>query len=405
LESPTKTRDMVAASSLTMSIAFHLQSSDGAARAGMLTTRHGTVPTPAFIPVATQGSVKTVTPQELRDLGATILLGNTYHLCLRPGAELVRKMGGLGAFMGWDGPLLTDSGGFQAYSLANNVRVSSQGLDFQSHVDGSRLIFTPEAVVQYQEALGADMVMPLDLCLAYTQDKSVARQAMERTHSWMEICLRSQTRNDQALFGIVQGGIFPDLREESAAYITSLAMPGYAIGGLAVGEPKETMYDLAAHTAALLPKDKPRYLMGVGSPEDLVRCVALGIDLFDCALPTRVARNGALFTHTGRVNIDAPAFRGERGPVEDGCDCYACCHFTAGYIHHLFRAHELLGLRLATIHNLRFVVRLMEEMRVAVLQGTFQAFASHFLASYRPANEEARQKNRERRLASLGRQG
>ncbi len=400
-----KPQDIGAASSLTMSIAFHLQSTDGTARAGMLTTPHGAVPTPAFIPVATQGSVKTMTPQELHDIGATILLGNTYHLYLRPGAELVREMGGLGTFMGWDGPLLTDSGGFQAYSLAHNVRVSSRGLEFQSHIDGSRHLFTPEAVVHYQEALGADIIMPLDHCLAYTQDKSAARQAMERTHSWVEICLRSQTRKEQALFGIVQGGIFPDLREESAAYITSLAMPGYAIGGLAVGEPKETMYDLVAHTAALLPKDKPRYLMGVGSPEDLVRCVALGIDLFDCALPTRVARNGALFTHSGRVNIDTAAFRGERGPVEDGCDCYACHHFTSGYIHHLFRAHELLGLRLATIHNLRFVVRLMEEMRAAVLQGTFQTFASRFLESYRPANEEARQENRERWLASLERQG
>ncbi|MDO8750852.1 MAG: tRNA guanosine(34) transglycosylase Tgt [Dehalococcoidia bacterium] len=388
-----------------MSTTFHLQGADGAARAGVLTTPHGAVPTPAFIPVATQGSVKTVTPQELRDLGATIVLGNTYHLYLRPGVELVREMGGLGAFMGWDGPLLTDSGGFQAYSLGRNVRISSQGVEFQSHIDGSRHLFTPEEVVRYQEALGADIIMPLDHCLAYTQDKAAARQAMERTHAWLERSLYPHTRKDQALFGIVQGGVFPDLREESAAFITSLDMPGYAIGGLAVGEPKETMYDLAAHTAAMLPKDKIRYLMGVGSPEDLVRCVAVGVDMFDCALPTRVARNGALFTHAGRVNIDAANFRGARGPVEDGCDCYACRHFTAGYIHHLFRSRELLGLRLATIHNLRFVVRLMERMRAAVVAGTFETFASRFLESYRPADEEARQEQRERWLASREREG
>ena len=383
----------------TMSIAFQLEATDRIARAGVLRTPHGTVPTPAFMPLATQGSVKTVTPQELRDLGATIVLGNTYHLYLRPGVELVREMGGLGAFMAWDGPTLTDSGGFQAYSLGGRVRVSQQGLRFQSHIDGSSHLFTPEVVMSYQEALGADIIMALDHCLAYTQDKDAARQAMERTHRWAERC-RHAHQGAQALFGIVQGGVFQDLREESAAYITSLDMPGYAIGGLAVGEPKETMYSVAAHTAALLPQDHPRYLMGVGSPEDLVQCVAVGVDLFDCALPTRVARNGALFTRSGRVNIDRASFRGKRGPVEDGCDCYACQHFTAGYLHHLFRARELLGLRLATIHNLRFIVRLMEQMRSAVLSSTFEAFARDFLESYQPANEEARLDQRQKWLAS-----
>ncbi len=404
-----------------MSITFQLQATDGAARAGLLTTPPGTVPTPAFIPVATQGSVKTVTPQELRDLGATIVLGNTYHLYLRPGPELIQQMGGLGAFMGWNGPTITDSGGFQAYSLGKNVRINSQGLEFQSHIDGGRHLFTPEDVIRYQESLGADIIMPLDHCLAYTSKKDAARQAMERTHQWALQCLHAHQEKEQApsaspslrsglrlgasLFGIVQGGVFPDLREESAAYITSLDMPGYAIGGLAVGEPKETMYSVAAHTAALLPQDRPRYLMGVGSPEDLVQCVALGMDLFDCALPTRVARNGALFTGQGRVNIDAAVFRGKPGPVENECDCYTCSHFSAGYLHHLFRSRELLGLRLATIHNLRLIMRLMEQMRAAVLHGTFQAFARRFLESYHPTNEDARQEQRERWLASRQKDG
>ena len=383
----------------TMSIAFQLEATDGIARAGLLRTPHGPVPTPAFMPLATQGSVKTVTPQELRDLGATIVLGNTYHLYLRPGVELVRGMGGLGAFMAWDGPTLTDSGGFQAYSLGGRVRVSQQGLRFQSHIDGSSHMFTPEEVVAHQEALGADIIMALDHCLAYTQDKAAARQAMERTHQWAEQC-RHAHQEGQALFGIVQGGIFQDLREESAAFITGLDLPGYAIGGLAVGEPKATMYPLVAHTAALLPRDRPRYLMGVGSPEDLVQCVARGVDMFDCALPTRVARNGALFSRSGRINIDGASFKGKRGPLEDVCDCYTCQHFTAGYLHHLFRAGELLGLRLATIHNLRFIVRLMEQMRSAVLSLSFEAFARDFLESYQPADEEARLAQQQKWLAS-----
>ena len=392
----------------TMSITFELQATDGAARAGVLLTPHGTVPTPAFIPLATQGSVKTVTPQELRDLGANIVLGNTYHLYLRPGVDVVREMGGLSAFMNWHGPVLTDSGGFQAYSLGRRVHISDPGLRFQSHIDGSYHLFTPEKMGAYQEALGADIVMALDQCPAYTQDKSAVREAMERTHRWAERCRQAHHQkgqapsasSGQALFGIVQGGVFPDLREESAAFITSLELPGYAIGGLGVGEPKATMYPLVAHTAALLPRDRPRYLMGVGSPEDLVECVALGVDLFDCALPTRVARNGALFTRSGRVNINGSRFRGERGPVEEGCDCYTCQGFSAGYLHHLFHAGELLGLRLATIHNLRFIVRLMEDMRQAITSGTFDAFAQGFLKEYQPVDEEVRMGQREKWLAS-----
>ena len=239
-------------------------------------------------------------------------------------------------------------------------------------------MFTPKKVIDYQERLGADIIMSLDQCLAYTDDKDAVRDAMERTHRWAEICREAHSRDDQALFGIVQGGVFEDLREESASYIKGLDFPGYAIGGLAVGEPKSIMYPLVEHTAGLLPEDKPRYLMGVGSPEDLVHCVARGVDMFDCALPTRVARNGALFTRRGRLDIRSAAFRGSESPVEDGCDCYTCTHFTAGYLHHLFKAKELLGLRLATIHNLRFVVRLMADMRAAIAGGSFDLLAREF---------------------------
>ena len=383
---------------------FELDSVDGAARAGVLHTPHGPVQTPVFMPVATQGSVKTVTPQELRSLGATLLLGNTYHLYLHD-IETVRDLGGLGRFMGWDGPTLTDSGGFQVYSLSGRAKITDDGVEFRSHIDGSRHLFTPKKVIDYQERLGADIIMSLDQCLAYTDDKDAVRDAIERTHRWAEICREAHSRDDQALFGIVQGGVFEDLREESASYIKGLDFPGYAIGGLAVGEPKSIMYPLVEHTAGLLPEDKPRYLMGVGSPEDLVHCVARGVDMFDCALPTRVARNGALFTGRGRLDIRSAVFRGSGSPVEDGCDCYTCTHFTAGYLHHLFKAKELLGLRLATIHNLRFVVRLMADMRAAIERGGFDLFAREFLDAYRPADETARLEQSRNRLASWSRGG
>ena len=379
-----------------MPITFDIHATDGAARAGTLSTPHGAIPTPAFVPVATQASVKTVTPQELRDLGATVVLGNAYHLYLRPGVELVREMGGLAAFMGWDGPTITDSGGFQAYSMATRVKIDDSGLRFRSHIDGSSHLFTPQTAIAYQEALGADVIMALDQCLEYTQDKDAVRDAMERTHRWAPLCKEAHRRDDQALFGIVQGGVFPDLRERSAAFITGLDFQGYAIGGMEVGEPKATMYPLVGQTAALLPADRPRHLLGVGSPEDLVECVGRGIDLFDCAMPTRVARNAALYTRSGRINVDAARYRGMDSAVEDGCDCYTCQRFTAGYLHHLFRAGELLASRLATIHNLRFVARLMEEMRQAIQEANFETYARAFLASYRPADEGVRREQRQR---------
>ena len=384
-------------------LTFDLTATCGKARAGVLHTPHGDVPTPVFLPVATQGSVKTVTPQELRHLGATILLGNTYHLYLRPGVQVVREMGGLARFMGWDGPTLTDSGGFQAYSLDSRVRITSSGLEFRSHIDGSQHRFTPENAMVYQETLGADIVMALDQCIAYTEDKEVARVAMHRTHRWLAGCREAHTDADQALFGIVQGGVFRDLRQESAAYVAAFDLPGYAIGGLEVGESKETMYSVAEYTVGLLPTQRPRHLLGVGSPEELVECVGRGIDMFDCAMPTRVARNAALYTRAGRVNIDAATYRGRHGPVEEGCDCYTCGSFSVGYLHHLFRSGELLALRLATLHNLRFVMRLMEEMRVAIIDGSFSQCAEEFLAYYQPTSEDVRMAQREKWLAARNR--
>jgi queuine tRNA-ribosyltransferase len=360
------------------------------ARAGILTTPHGLVPTPVFIPVASQGTVKTLTPDDLKAIGVGIILSNTYHLYLRPGVEMIRQSGGLHRFMSWDGPLITDSGGFQIFSLAHMSRISDDGVLFRSHIDGSEHFLTPESVVKIQQELGADIIMPLDQCPPYSDDFQVIRQAMERTHLWAQRCRVMQQKQEQALFGIIQGGTFAQLRRESVEFITSLDFPGYAIGGLSVGEPKSLTYNTIEKTVPLLPGDKPRYLMGIGSPEDLVECVARGIDMFDSALPTRVARNGALFTREGRQNIRNAEFKNWARPIDEQCDCYTCKNFTAAYLHHLFKCEELLVYRLATIHNLRFVSKLMEEIRRSILEDTFTVFRDSFLANYQPTDEEAR---------------
>ena len=375
---------------------FSLKATDGDARAGVIQTAHGRVNTPAFMPVATQGSVKGVTPQELRDLGAEIILGNTYHLYLRPGIEVVEDAGGLHEFMGWQGPILTDSGGFQAFSLGAMARLTDDEVVFRSHLDGSLHRFTPKDAVAYQERLGVDVMMCLDQCVAADGSERDVREAMERTHRWAARCREAWRSESQALFSIVQGGISEEMRRESAEFITGLDFPGYAVGGLAVGETKSEMYEMVSFTGELLPSDKPRYLMGVGSPEDLVEGVARGMDMFDCALPTRVARNGALFTPEGRINVVAARYRRERGPIQDGCDCLACAECSIGYVNHLFRAKELLGLRLASIHNLRFVQRLMAEMRRRIVAGDFAAFAEDFLVRYRPTDETARMAQKRR---------
>jgi len=360
------------------------------ARAGELVTPHGAVPTPIFMPVGSQGSVKTLTPGEVRDTGMSMVLANTYHLYLRPGISVVEKAGGLHKFMVWDGPILTDSGGYQVFSLAGLRRVSDEGVVFRSPIDGSEHTFTPELAVQYQESLGADIIMVFDECSAADSSRARVEQALQRTHRWAERCLKAQRRKDQALYGIVQGGVFSELRRRSVEFLTSLDFPGYAIGGLSVGEPKQSTYDVAGETAALLPEDKPRYLMGVGSPEDLVECVSRGIDVFDSALPTRVARNGALYTPSGRVNILNAGFSEMLQPIDATCGCYNCRTFSAAYLHHLFKARELLAYRLATIHNLTFISNLIRRMRETILDGTFNSFRDDFLANYQTTDEVTR---------------
>lgn len=375
----------------------------GIARAGTVQTPHGAIQTPVFMPVGTQASVKSVSPDELKAVRAQIILANTYHLYLRPGAELIEKFGGLHSFMAWDRPVLTDSGGFQVFSLSHNNKIDDEGVTFKSHLDGSTHRFTPEMVMRVEGQLGADIIMVLDECTPYPSSHEYNRKALNRTHAWAARCLQAHTRADQALFGIVQGSTYIDLRRESARTLAALDFPGYGIGGLSVGEPKEEMHHALEETTPLLPDNKPRYLMGVGSPEDLVECVARGIDMFDCVLPTRVARNGALLTSDGRVPIKSPRFASIQEPIEPDCDCYTCQHFTLGYLHHLFRAKELLAYRLNSIHNLRFMTRTVEEIRAAILAGTFNMYRDEFLARYQTSNRDVAIQQRELWLEAHGR--
>jgi queuine tRNA-ribosyltransferase len=365
------------------------------ARAGVFTTPHGAIPMPAFAPVGTQATVKAVSPDELEELGASIVLGNTYHLYLRPGTDVIARLGGLHRFMDWPHPLLTDSGGYQVFSLASLREVREDGVIFRSHIDGSEHYFTPESVIEAQEHLGADIIMCFDEC-ASPLDRDYSQEAMERTHRWAARCQVAQTREDQALFAIVQGGVFPALREQSARFLRDLDFPGYAVGGLSVGETKEQMHEVLDIVTPLLPEDRPRYLMGVGAPEDLFEGVSRGIDLFDCVLPTRMARNGGLLTRSGRINIRNAQFADDPAPIEEGCDCYTCRHFSRAYVRHLLRAREILGLRLATLHNLSFVLRLMQEIRASILEGTFSSFKDGFLRQYHVVPEEVRLAERAR---------
>ena len=385
---------------------FRLHQTDGPARAGEIRTPHGSAATPLFMPVATQATVKGLTPEEVAGVGGQVVLSNAYHLYLRPGVQTVNSLGGLHGFMRWPGPILTDSGGFQAFSLGSLRKVSEDGIRFRSHLDGSEHRFTPELATMNQVGLGADIIMCFDQCIAYGATEKQVRQAMERTHRWASECYRvhrdSGAWPGQALFGIVQGGTFSHLRDESTEAISAIPFDGYAVGGLAVGEDKEQLYGFTGQVAAGLTVDKPRYLMGVGSPEDLVEGVWRGIDMFDCALPTRVARNGAMFTPDGRIDVAKRRYSQEHGPVDEECDCYACANYSAAYVHHLFRAREILGLRLASMHNLRFVLRLMERIREAILEERFASFRSEFLARYRPTDEAARQEQKLRWLQERG---
>ncbi|MBP2017198.1 queuine tRNA-ribosyltransferase [Symbiobacterium terraclitae] len=360
------------------------------ARRGRLHTPHGVIETPVFMPVGTQATVKTLSPEEVWDLGARIILSNTYHLYLRPGHDLVREAGGLHTFMNWPGAILTDSGGFQVFSLSDLRKITEEGVHFRSHIDGSSHFLSPEKAIEIENALGADIIMAFDECTPWPCEHDYAKRSLERTTRWAARCKAAHARPDsQALFGIVQGSTYADLRRQSAAEIVDLDFPGYAIGGLSVGEPKELMHEMLEITVPLLPGDRPRYLMGVGSPEDLVEGVWRGIDMFDCVLPTRIARHGTVFLPDGKMTVRNAEFARDFMPIQEGCDCYACRNYSRAYIRHLLKAEEMLGLRLCSIHNLRFLVRLMEEIRAALEAGRFAEYRREFLSRWH-AGEEAR---------------
>jgi queuine tRNA-ribosyltransferase len=363
---------------------FELLATDGRARLGRMLTAHGTVDTPAFMPVATQGSVKSLAPSDLRAAGAQIVLANTYHLMLRPGHELVRELGGLHRFMGWNGPILTDSGGFQVWSLSKLRRIGEEGVEFRSHVDGTQRTLTPESCVAVQHALGVDVLHPLDECLAHPATVAETERSLALTERWLGRALAAHrgAGSPGALFGIVQGGSYEALRRRAVESIGALDLPGHSIGGLAVGEPKPVMYDTTELVAGLLPADRPRYLMGVGKPTDLVEAVARGVDLFDCVMPTRNARNGQAFTPDGPLNISNARFARDGAPLDPECACEGCRGFSRAYLRHLFMARELLAYRLLTLHNLTFYLGLMRDMRRAVAEGAFGPFRSRFLARY-----------------------
>ena len=369
---------------------FEITARNARARAGVFTTPHGRLQTPVFAPVGTQATVKTLTPVQLVELGASLVLSNTYHLYLRPGDELIAALGGLHSFMNWQQPMLTDSGGYQVFSLAETRQIDDDGVTFKSHIDGSIHRLTPERSIQIQENLGADIIMAFDEC-SDPNDHDYSRIAMERTHRWADRSVKVKRRADQALFGIVQGGIDPSLRAESAQFIASLGTPGIAIGGLSVGETKEEMHTMLDVVTPLLPEVKPRYLMGVGTPEDLIDGVARGVDIFDCVLPTRLARHHAAFSSEGRLNLLNATFARDERPIDKECDCYTCQTFTRAYIRHLIVAGELLAGTLLSIHNLRALIRLMEEIRRSISEGTFEEHVPGLLAQWK--NNAARNVN------------
>jgi queuine tRNA-ribosyltransferase len=361
-----------------LALKFSVAATDGLARRGTLTLAHGTVQTPAFMPVGTYGTVKAMSPRELEEVGAEIVLGNTFHLWLRPGLAVVEKHGGLHRFMGWQRPILTDSGGFQVFSLGELRKISEEGVAFQSPINGDRLFLTPEEAMRIQRVLDSDIVMVFDECTGYPATREVAELSMRLSIRWAERSKRAHAGNPNALFGIVQGGMHEDLRDESLQTLAAIGFDGYAIGGVSVGEPKEDMEHIVAHTGPRLPANAPRYLMGVGTPEDLVASVAQGIDMFDCVLPTRTARNGWLFTRWGDVKIKNARHREDTGPLDPDCACYTCRNFTRGYLHHLHRANEILGARLNTIHNLHYYLEVMAGLRSAIERRELGAWRGKF---------------------------
>jgi queuine tRNA-ribosyltransferase len=355
---------------------------DGEARAGVLRTPHGAVNTPAFMPVGTKGTVKGLTPGDLRSVGAGVVLGNTYHLYLRPGPKLVRETGGLHAFTGWDGPMLTDSGGYQVFSLAKTRRISEEGVEFASVYDGSLHTFTPELVTKVQEDLGADIAMVLDECPPASASREYHAESLRRTVRWAGRCKEAHGRWDQALFGIVQGGLYPDLREESLGRTVEIGFPGYAVGGLSVGESRDEMLDTLSLTAPMLPADRPRYFMGIGDPIGILKVIGLGVDMFDCVLPTRLARHGAALTTDGRINLRNARHRRDLGRLDPECPCEACTGYSRAYLAHLVREDELLGHRLITLHNVRFTVELCRRAREEILAGAYEGWSQAWISRY-----------------------
>ena len=359
---------------------FNLINSDNAARRGQLTFERGTVETPAFMPVGTYGTVKAMTPEELEDIGAEIILGNTFHLMLRPGTDIIQKHGDLHDFMHWKGPILTDSGGFQVFSLAKMRKITEQGVVFQSPIDGSRVELTPESSMQVQKALGSDIVMIFDECTPFPATQKQAEDSMQLSLRWAKRCKQAHEGNASALFGIVQGGMYPELRHQSAAGLTELGFDGYAIGGLSVGEPENERNRILDETLPVLPEDKPRYLMGVGRPEDIVEAVRRGVDMFDCVIPTRHARTGFLYTRSGIIKIRNSQYRDDIRPLDEECSCYTCRNYSRSYLRHLDKCGEILGARLNTLHNLHFYQDLMRDIRSAIEVGQFEQFAEDFYA-------------------------
>ena len=364
-----------------MDFTIHHHDAHTRARAGLLQVPHGEVQTPVFMPVGTQGAVKAMTSRALEDVGARIILGNTYHLFLRPGCETIQKAGGLHRFIGWQRPILTDSGGYQVYSLAKLRKITDEGVVFRSHIDGTEFTFTPENVVTIQEGFGVDIMMQLDECPPTHADRAHIEQAVDRSALWARRSYDAWSRGDSSLFGIVQGGLHPDLREKSIEKLLSVELPGYALGGFSVGEDMEEAYPVIAQTAQRLPRDKPRYLMGIGFPEDIVRAVGFGVDMFDCVLPTRCARTGMCFYSEGRLRIKNACYREDMQPIDPTCTCYTCRHFSRAYLRHLFMANEITGIVLMTIHNIHFYLDLCTKMRSAIMNDTFSEFYDGFFAS------------------------
>ena len=353
------------------------------ARAGLLHTPHGVFKTPMFMPVGTQATVKTVTPEELEEMGAQIILSNTYHLFLRPGTELIHEAGELHRFMNWNKGILTARGGFQVFSLGAMRKITEEGVYFRSFLDGSKQFLSPEISIRAQEDLGSDIAMAFDECIPYPADYEYARKSTERTTRWAKRCIKAHQRTDRGIFGIIQGGMYKDLRKQSAMEISSLPFDGVAVGGLSVGEPHDLMYDILEETTQWMPKGKARYLMGVGTPDCLVEGVARGVDMFDCVFPTRVARNGMAMIHTGRMNMKNKQYERDFRPIEESCGCYTCRNYTRAYIRHLYKSEELLAFRLVTIHNLYFLLQFMRDMREAIVQGNFSEFREHFMEHYK----------------------